>query len=100
MAITKTWVSAIPKKNADGNVTEWTVEYKYTDGDFSHTFRKSEKIESPSTAPDKYTKAELLTLIDEAHWDDMFAKKHNIHNNAPAADTVEACFDVSTLSDS
>ena len=57
MSITKTWVSAIPKKNADGNVTEWTVEYKYTDGDFSHTFRKSEKIESPSKAPDKYTKA-------------------------------------------
>ena len=44
MAVTKEWVSAIPKKNADGNVTEWTVEYKYTDGDFSHTFIKSEKI--------------------------------------------------------
>ena len=100
MAITKTWVSAIPKKNADGNVTEWTVEYKYTDGDFSHTFRKSEKIESPSKAPDKYSKAELLTLMDEAHWDDMFAKKHNIHKNPPAADTVDASFDVSTLSDS
>ena len=30
---TKTWVSAIPKKNADGNVIEWTVQYKYTKGD-------------------------------------------------------------------
>jgi len=27
MAVTKTWVSAKPKKNADGNVTEWSVEY-------------------------------------------------------------------------
>ncbi len=36
MAITKEWVSAKPKTNADGNVTEWSVEYKYTDGDFSH----------------------------------------------------------------
>ena len=31
------------------------------------------KIESPSKPPDKYTQAELLTLMDEAHWDDMFA---------------------------
>ena len=51
---TKTWVSAIPKKNADGNVIEWTVNYKYTKGDHSHTFEKSEKIETPSKAPDKY----------------------------------------------
>ena len=100
MAVTKEWVSAIPKKNSDGNVTEWSVEYKYTDGDFSHTFRKSEKIKEPLKAPGDYTKAELLTLMDEAHWDDMFAKKHNIHKNPPAVDTVDASFDVSTLSDS
>ena len=25
---TKAWVSAIPKKNADGNVIEWSVQYK------------------------------------------------------------------------
>ena len=107
MAVTKTWVSAIPKKNADGNVTEWTVEYKYTDGDFSHTFKKREKIAVDekgdlvtAKAPDKYTKAELLTLMDEAHWDDMFAKKHNVHKNPPVADTVDGSFDVSTLSDS
>ena len=29
---TKAWVSAIPKKNADGNVIEWRVKYKYTLG--------------------------------------------------------------------
>ena len=95
---TKTWVSAIPKKNADGNVIEWNVKYKYTKGDHSHTFDKTEKIETPSKAPDKYTKAELLTLMDEAHWDDMFAKKYNVHKNPPAADTTDASFDVSTLS--
>ena len=27
---TKAWVSAVPKKNADGNVIEWRVQYKYT----------------------------------------------------------------------
>ena len=100
MAITKTWVSAIPKKNADGNVTEWSVEYKYTDGDFSHTFRKSEKIESPSKAPDKYTKAELLTLMDKDHWDDMFNKKYTVWTADAVVETVDASFDVSTLSDS
>ena len=98
MAITKAWVSAIPKKNADGNVTEWSVKYKYTDGDFSHTFSKSEKIETPSKAPGSYTKAELLTLMDEAHWNDMFNKKHNAYMNPPVADTVDNSFDVSTLS--
>ena len=100
MAITKTWVSAKPKKNADGNVTEWTVEYKYTDGDFSHTFRKSEKIDVPSKAPDKYTKAELLTLMDKNHWDDMFNKKYTAWTADAVVETTDASFDVSTLSDS
>ena len=99
MAVTKTWVSAIPKKNADGNVTEWSVEYKYTDGDFSHTFRKSEKIELPSKAPDKYTKAELLTLMDEAHWDDMFNKKYGVYIATKPVETTDTSFDVSTLED-
>jgi len=98
MAVTKAWVSAIPKVNADGNVTEWSVKYKYTDGDFSHTFDKSKKVDIPSKAPGSYTKAELLTLMDEAHWDLMFSKKHNAHNNPPAVDTVDNSFDVSTLS--
>jgi len=98
MAVTKEWVSAKPTTNADGNVTEWSVKYKYTDGDFSHTFEKSEKVESPSKAPGSYTKAELLTLMDEAHWDDMFNKKNNVHKNPPVADTVDNSFDVSSLS--
>ena len=85
MAVTKTWVSAKPK---------------YTDGDFSHTFSKSEKIDAPSKVPGDYTKAELLTLMDEAHWDDMFNKKHNVYKNPPVADTVDNSFDVSTLNDS
>ena len=100
MAITKEWVSAKPKVNVDGNVTEWSVEYKYTEDDFSHTFSKSEKIDAPSKVPGDYTKAELLTLMDEAHWDDMFNKKHNVHKNPPAVDTVDSSFDVSTLNDS
>ena len=100
MAITKEWISAKPKVNADGNVTEWSVKYKYTEDDFSHTFSKSEKINAPSKVPGDYTKAELLTLMDEAHWDDMFAKKHNVHKNPPAVDTVDNSFDISTLNDS
>tara|TARA_R100000951_G_scaffold32804_1_gene27889 strand:+ start:264 stop:560 length:297 start_codon:yes stop_codon:yes gene_type:complete len=98
MAITKEWVSAKPKQNADGNVTEWSVEYKYTDGDFSHTFSKSEKIESPSKAPSGYSKSEILGLMDEAHWDDMFNKKNNIYKNPPVADTVDNDFDINSLS--
>ena len=100
MAVTKAWVSAIPKKNADGNVTEWSVKYKYTDGDFSHTFEKSEKIDTPSKAPGDYTKAELLALMDEAHWDDMFNKKYAVWKANAPVETTDASFDVSTLSDS
>ena len=46
---TKAWVSATPKKNADGNVIRWNVKYKYTlaatgKADFVHTFEKTEDI--------------------------------------------------------
>ena len=97
---TKAWVSAVPKKNADGNVIEWRVKYKYTKGDHSHTFRKSEKIETPSKAPGSYTKAELLTLMDKDHWDDMFNKKYASWTATPVVETVDSSFDVSTLNDS
>ena len=102
---TKAWVSATPKKNADGNVIRWNVKYKYTlaatgKADFVHTFEKSEKIETPSKAPDKYTKAELLTLMDKDHWDDMFNKKYTAWTADTPVETVDKNFDVSTLSDS
>ena len=97
---TKAWVSAVPKKNADGNVIEWSVKYKYTKGDHSHTFDKSEKIDVPSKAPGSYTKAELLTLMDKDHWDDMFNKKYASWTATPAVETVDSSFDVSTLNDS
>ena len=95
---TKAWVSAIPKKNADGNVIEWTCEYSYTKGDHSHTFRKSEKIDIPSKAPSAYTQAELLTLMDKDHWDDMFNKKYTVWTATPVVETTDSSFDVSTLS--
>ena len=102
---TKAWVSAIPKKNADGNVVEWTVKYKYTlaatgKDDFISVFMKTEKIETPSKTPDKYTKAELLTLMDKDHWDDMFNKKYDVYTATAPVETTDASFDVSTLSDS
>ena len=102
---TKTWVSATPKKNADGNVIEWNVKYKYTlaatgKDDFVHTFDKTEKIETPSKAPGSYTKAELLTLMDKDHWDDMFNKKYAVWTADAVVETVDSSFDVSTLSDS
>ena len=97
---TKAWVSAVPKKNADGNVIEWSVKYKYTKGDHSHTFDKSEKIDVPSKAPGSYTKAELLTLMDKDHWDDMFNKKYAVWTADAVVETTDASFDVSTLSDS
>ena len=97
---TKAWVSAVPKKNADGNVIEWSVKYKYTKGDHSHIFNKTEKIDSPSKAPGSYTKAELLTLMDKDHWDDMFNKKYTAWTADAVVETTDASFDVSTLSDS
>ena len=97
---TKAWVSAVPKVNADGNVMEWHCRYKYTLNAYSHTFEKSEKIEPPSKAPAAYTQAELLTLMDKDHWDDMFNKKYTVWTATPVVETVDSSFDVSTLSDS
>ena len=95
---TKTWVSAIPTKNSDGNVVEWEVRYRYKKNSFSHTFKKRETIETPSKAPDKYTKSELLTLMGKDHWDDMFNKKYDA--STATANTIDNSFDVTTLSDS
>ena len=97
---TKSWVSAIPKKNADGNVIEWRCQYKYTLNSFSHTFNKSEKIETPSKAPGAYTQAELLTLMNKDHWDDMFNKKYAVSIASVPVETTDNSFDVSSLSES
>jgi len=119
---TKTWVSAIPKKNSDGNVIEWRCKYKYTlavgtgkgnivtgvDGsnnktynnDYIHTFIGSINIDTPLKAPSAYTKAELLTLMDKPHWDDMFNKKYAYHIASQPTITTDTSFDVSTLNDS
>jgi len=97
---TKSWVSAVPKKNADGNVIEWTVKYKYALGDHEHIFNKIIKIDTPSKAPDKYTKAELLTLMNKDHWDDMFNKKYASWTADAVVETIDDSFDVSALSDS
>ena len=113
---TKTWVSAIPTKNADGNVIEWNCKYKYTlavgtekgnvkdsDGkynnDYIHTFTNSVKIDTPSKAPASYTKAELLTLMNKDHWDDMFNKKYAVHIASQPTITTDTSFDVSGLDD-
>ena len=97
---TKAWVSAIPKKNADGNVIEWHCKYKYTLNAFSHTFDKREKIEPPSKAPAAYTQAELLTIMDKDHWDDMFNKKYAVSIASAPVETTDNSFDVSSLSES
>ena len=111
---TKSWVSATPTKNADGNVIEWSCKYKYTlavgtekgnvkgsDGkynnDYIHTFNKNVKIDTPSKAPTSYTKEELLTLMNKDHWDDMFTKKYAGHIVVAPVVTTDASFDVSGL---
>ena len=99
---TKAWVSAIPTKNADGNVMKWRCKYKYTlavsgKADYVHIFEKNIIIDTPSKAPTSYTKAELLTLMDKDHWDDMFTKKYTVHTTTQPTITIDASFDVSGL---
>ena len=120
---TKTWVSAIPTKNADGNVTEWKIKYKYTlavgtekgnvmqangkyNDDFIKTFEKILVIENPSKAPNTYTKSELLSFKKNSkapetgtHLNEMFNKKYAEHIKTNTI-TTDTSFDVSTLSDS
>jgi len=95
---TKAWVSATPKANADGNVMEWNCKYNYTLNGYSHTFDKTERIETPSKAPAAYTQAELLNLMNKDHWDDMFNRKYTVHTTPVPVETTDASFDVSSLS--
>jgi len=100
---TKAWVSAIPTKNSDGNVTEWMLNYKYTlavagKDDYIKIFNIYVKIKTPSKAPASYTKEELLTLMDKDHCDLMFNKKYNVHTTAQPVITTDTDFDVSGLS--
>ena len=114
---TKTWVKAIPKTNADGNVIEWNCVYKYTlavasgkgnvlqspntfNDDFIHIFDEKIKINTPSKAPGSYTKEELLTLMEKVPWESMFNKKYTVHTATPVVETKDTGFDVNTLSDS
>ena len=99
---TKAWVSATPTKNADGNVIEWNCKYKYTladsgKADYVSAFDKTVKIDTPSKAPASYTQAELLTLMDKDHWDDMFTKKYAGHIVVQPVITTDTDFDVSGL---
>tara|TARA_Y100000996_G_C22074004_1_gene458694 strand:- start:54 stop:383 length:330 start_codon:yes stop_codon:yes gene_type:complete len=102
---TKTWVRALPTKNAAGKVTAWHLEYKYTlavsgKADFVHTYKWYFEIDNPSKTPGEYTKAELMTLGKSSHWDDMFNKKYAAHIASFTSDTLDTSFDVSTLNDS
>ncbi len=51
----------------------------------------------PSKAPDKYTKAELLTLMDKDHWDDMFNKKYAVWTTDAPVETIDDSFDINSL---
>ena len=118
---TKTWVSAVPTKNSDGNVMEWNCKYSYTlavgsgkgnvvvsidentrvktyNDDYVHIFNKSVQIDTPSKTPDAYTQAELLTLMDKDHWDDMFNRKYTVYTTPIPVETTDKSFDVSSLS--
>tara|TARA_R100001015_G_C4616250_1_gene172361 strand:+ start:1308 stop:1694 length:387 start_codon:yes stop_codon:yes gene_type:complete len=121
---TKTWVSAIPTKNADGNVTEWKIKYRYTltvgtekgnvmqtngkyNDDFIKTFEKTLVIENPSKAPNAYTKSELLSFKKNSkaseigtHLNEMFNKKYAHHIANQSTITTDTSFDVSSLNDS
>ena len=101
---TKAWVSATPVVDGDSKVISWNCKYKYTlaasgKDDFVHTFEKTVEIE-PTKAKTAYTKAELLTLMDKDHWDDMFNKKYGVYIATAPVETTDTSFDVSTLSDS
>jgi|TARA_Y100000310_G_scaffold101996_1_gene100148 hypothetical protein len=96
---TKSWEKAIPKVNGDGNVTEWFLYYNYTLGDYSRTFENKLMVEEPSKAPSAYTKAELLTMMDESRMDVRFNKRYAVDLRPSPVITFDETFDVNTLGD-
>jgi len=113
---TKAWVNAIPTKDENGKVIQWRLKYKYTlaagtgkgnimngsgefGNDFVHTFDKYVKIDTPSKAPNAYTKSELLNLLDTNWTDDQFNKKYAGWVTPKPTKTVDESFDVEGLDD-
>lgn len=113
---TKAWVNAIPTKDENGKVIQWRLKYKYTlaagtgkgnvmngsgefGNDFVHTFEKYVKIDTPSKAPNAYTKSELLNLLDTNWTDDQFNKKYAGWVTPKPTKTVDESFDVEGLDD-
>ena len=98
---TKAWVSATPVVDENDIVISWNCKYRYPlavsgKDDFVHTFDKTVDVE-PTKAKTAYTQAELLTLMDKDHWDDMFTKKYAVHIATPPTRTTDASFDVTGL---
>ena len=101
---TKTWVSAVPAKDSNGNVTEWNLKYRYTLSDFVYIFSRVIKFETPSKAPESYTKGELLlhkkyptSLSIKEIMDEQFNSKYESHINPLPTITTDTSFDVSSL---
>lgn len=96
---TKTITKAVPTVDGSGKVVKWDVTVEYSLNDYVSKFFKSVEIAEPAKAPAAYTKAELWSLIDEAHLDTVYESQYESVKLAPAS-TTEAVseFDINSLS--
>jgi hypothetical protein len=70
-AITK----ATPTVDADGKVVKWDITAEYSLNGYVSTYEKEVTVE-PDKAPADFSKAELWTLINEAHLDSVYESQY------------------------
>lgn len=103
---TKTLEKAVPTKNTDGNVVKWDITYSYEKNEYkseyTHEAHQTEDGEEVFAlkAPTAFTQAELIALCPTDHWANVYNSQYeSTHPEvAPAVETSDDEFDISTLS--
>jgi hypothetical protein len=93
----KTITKATPTVDLDGKVTKWEVSLEYSLNDYISTFTREAEVD-PTKAPEEFTKAELLSLIDVDFLDTVYESQYaSTQISVPVTETKVDEFDVDSL---
>jgi hypothetical protein len=93
----KTITKATPTVDLDGKVVKWEVSLEYSLNDYISTFTREAEVE-PTQAPEEFTKAELLSLIDVDFFDTVYESQYaSTQISVEATEVKVDGFDVDSL---
>jgi hypothetical protein len=98
---TKTFVTAKPTVNADGNVIKWELELEYSLDGYTVSFPAEIELDSDLKKPSKFSISELKELARESHFDAVYDSMYESTQipAEPSSDTVIDDFDIASLSE-